>query len=129
MADIMVRIEVPVGPAGFADAGEADTLARRLTDELSDLDVFRIPVEGGPAPANAKGGNAGALSSLLFAVADPTVFSAALETVKAWLARLPKRTARLEIDGDVIDLAGLSAHDQNRLIDVFIERHTPNTGH
>jgi hypothetical protein len=46
--------------------------------------------------------------------------------VRDWLARSPGRvrTVRLEVGGDVLELSQASASEQQRLIDLFVSRHS-----
>jgi hypothetical protein len=48
-----------------------------------------------------------------------------VSAIRGWLGRGggTHRTVRLELDGDVLELSGATARDQDRLIDVFIARH------
>jgi hypothetical protein len=39
-----------------------------------------------------------------------------------------RRTVRLELDGDALELSQASAADQQRLIELFVSRHTTGEG-
>ena len=56
--------------------------------------------------------------------------AAVVSTLRNWLSRghSATQTVRLEVDGDVIDLSAASAADAQRLVDLFVSRHsqTPN---
>ena len=56
--------------------------------------------------------------------AAPATLRAVVGTVKAWLARSAARSVKLELDGDVIEVSGVSSADQQRLIELWIERHS-----
>jgi len=43
--------------------------------------------------------------------------------VQSWVGTRTARTVKLELDGDAIEITGASSHDQQRLIDLWIERH------
>ena len=47
--------------------------------------------------------------------------------VSAWLRRGDngQRTVRLELGGDVLELARASSDEQKRLVELFISQHTP----
>jgi hypothetical protein len=51
-------------------------------------------------------------------------------TVRDWLRRGDgvRRTVRLELDGDAIELSEVSAADQERLINLFITKHDRDRG-
>jgi len=47
-----------------------------------------------------------------------------LEAVRSWLAGSPQRGIKLELDGDVLELSGVSSKEQRRLTDEWLRRHT-----
>jgi hypothetical protein len=53
-----------------------------------------------------------------------------VSAVRDWLRRAdePSRTVRLELDGDVLELSQASMADQDRLVELFISRHTAGNG-
>jgi hypothetical protein len=126
MTGLTVRVEVGVGRGGDAfDMEEIDTLSRRLRQELLELDVGQVVIPSvGRAPDGAKGSGACIVGALQVMVSDPALLRALVETVMAWAGMSRNRAARLEIDGDVLDVSGISAHDQAKLIDLFIARHS-----
>jgi len=50
---------------------------------------------------------------------------AVVSEIRKWLARGDgtRRTVRLEIGGDVLELSEATKADQDRLVDLFIDRH------
>jgi hypothetical protein len=50
-----------------------------------------------------------------------------VDAVRHWLTRGGgvRRTVKLEIGGDVLELSEASTADQQRLIDMFVSRHSP----
>jgi len=111
-----------------ADASEeeVDRLTGRLREELLDLEVDDVRrAAAGDAPAGARGIDPEALGHLLVTLATaPATLRAVVGTVRAWLARSAARSVRLELDGDVIEVTGVSSADQQRLIDAWLERHS-----
>jgi hypothetical protein len=105
---------------------ELDRLTRRLRDELLQLDVEEVRRgPAGEAPEGSRTVDPAALGHLLVTLAAaPATLRAVAGAVKAWLARSAARSVRLELDGDVIELTGLSSADQQRLIELWIERHS-----
>jgi hypothetical protein len=105
---------------------EVDRLTGRLREELLELDVDDVRrATAGEAPEGARGIDPEALGHLLVTLATaPATLRAVVGTVRAWLARSAARSVRLEVDGDVIEVTGVSSADQQRLIDVWIERHS-----
>jgi len=39
-----------------------------------------------------------------------------------------RRTVKIEIDGDTLELSEVSAAEQDRLVDLFVRRHSGNRG-
>lgn len=125
MADPMARLAVEVSAGPSADAEELDELVGQLRRELLELDVESVDrARGGPAPKGARAVDVLALGTLLVSVVDPAaVLPAVVAAVEAWLRGRGQRSVKLELDGDVLEVAGLSSRDQRRLIDGWLARH------
>jgi hypothetical protein len=52
------------------------------------------------------------------------VLVAVIGAVQSWLGSRKGRSVKLELDGDSIEVTGMSASDQRELIDAFVVRHT-----
>ncbi|MBA2425721.1 MAG: hypothetical protein H0V60_01410 [Actinobacteria bacterium] len=44
--------------------------------------------------------------------------------IQKWVAGKGSRSVKLELDGDALEVTGLSSADQQRLITAWIERHS-----
>jgi hypothetical protein len=119
-----LAIEVDAG-AG-AGAGELDQLTMQLWRELSELDLDSVErVRQGAAPAGARAADVLALGTLLVAMAKPlAALPAVVGVIRTWLAGRGERSVKLEIDGDVLEVTGLTSDDQRRLISSWIDRHS-----
>jgi hypothetical protein len=110
-----------------ADAERVDLLTGHLRRELAQLDVERVsPLPAGQAPPGTRGLDAATVGGLLVALGQSaTALTAVVSAIKGWLARSPgpARTVRLELGGDVLELSQASASDQDRLIELFVQRH------
>jgi hypothetical protein len=115
-----------------ADPERVDTLSRYLRTELLELDVADVTaLPAGEAPAGTRSGVVAVIGGLLVNLGDATTGIAAVVTaVREWLKRgeTQRRTVRLELDGDVLELTQPSPADQERLIELFISRHQARTG-
>jgi len=49
--------------------------------------------------------------------------SSVLGSLRAWLGRDHGRSVRLVIDGDSLEVTGISSREQERLIETFVARH------
>ena len=74
------------------------------------------------APDGSRAAGAVEIGTLLVTVGQHALGVVA-STIAAWVARQGGRSAALELDGDRIDLKGLSAADQHQLIEAFLARH------
>jgi hypothetical protein len=119
----MLGIQVTVGPE--ADAEEVAEATEQLRRELLELDLESVAAAPGPEPPQgARAIDAAALGGLIVTVTNSHLFTSIVNAVRTWLAGQPQRTIRLELDGDVLELAGLSSDEQSRLADVWLARHT-----
>ena len=122
----MTQLGLRLDAGDDASDEEVDRLTGRLRDELLELDVDEVRrAAAGEAPEGARGIDPEALGHLLVTLATaPATLRAVVGTVRAWLARSAARSVKIELDGDVIEVTGVSNADQQRLIDVWIERHS-----
>lgn len=104
---------------------ELAELTMQLRRDLLELDVEDVelaPAE--PPPPGSRGIDAVALGSLIVSVAKPEVLGLLVATVRSWLVGHGKRSIKLEIGGDLIEVSGVSSQDQRRLIDDWLQRNT-----
>jgi hypothetical protein len=110
-----------------ADAERLAELAGFLRQELLALDVEDVTASrAGEAPAGARAFDVVAVGGLLVTLGRSVGgVRAVVSAVRKWLERGAgaPRTVRLEIAGDVLELSGATAADQQRLIDLFVARH------
>ena len=116
-------IQVAVGPD--ADAEEVAASTDQLRRELLDLDVEEVqrPAAGQPPPG-AKGIELAALGTLVVTMARTQLLGVVVAAVRSWLAGQQQRSIKLELDGDVLELTGLSTGEQRRLTEEWLSRHT-----
>ncbi len=110
-----------------ADPERVDLLTGHLRRELAQLDVERVgPLPAGEAPPGTRGLDVAAVGGLLVVLGQSaTALTAVVAAIRGWLARSPgpARTVRVELGGDVLELSQASASDQDRLIELFVQRH------
>lgn len=110
-----------------ADAERLDVLTGSLRQELLQLDVNDVTaVRAGEPPPGTKGLDAVTAGGLLVDLGTTAQgLSAVIAAVREWLARIGggRRSVRLEIDGDALELSNATAANQDRLIGLFIDRH------
>jgi hypothetical protein len=117
-----LELSVDAGPG--ADEDELERLARNLRTELLELDVETVePAAAGPAPDDARAVEALLLGALVVKVGRSSeALSSLVHTVRGWLGDSDRRV-RIELDGDVLEVSGVSSEERQRLVDAWIERH------
>lgn len=114
-----------------ADPERLDTLTGYLRRELLQLDVEDVStVKAGEPPDGARAVDVLAVGGLLVSLSNSAGLRAVVSALRRWLAGggQTRRTVRLELDGDLIELSEVSAAEQERLIDVFVSRHSRTEG-
>ena len=104
---------------------ELEELTAAVRRELLLLDVASVDrVSGGPAPDGAKGIELAAIGALIVNLGKATpVLGQVVEVIQAWAARAPNRTVKLTLDGDTLELNGVSERDQRQVIKDWMARH------
>ena len=117
-------IQVELGPD--ADDEEVAEATLQLRRELLDLDVDSVdlPTASQPPPGT-RGVELAALGALLVSVTQSQLLAPVLAAVRSWLGGSPQRSIKLELEGDTLELTGISSTEQRRLVDEWLQRHTP----
>ncbi|MCK7470291.1 MAG: hypothetical protein MZU95_05405 [Desulfomicrobium escambiense] len=106
------------------DSEDLERLTRQLREELSELDVQADFVTGGPAPANAMAGDIIEWGTLLVTLAaSGGVITTLINVLQVWLTSHHQRGLILEINGDKLQVTGITSTEQQRLIDAWVHRH------
>jgi hypothetical protein len=117
-----LSLKVELEPGEDAGADEHDELTRALREELLELDVEAVERPADAAPEGARGVDAVALGTLLVTLGQGAL-GIVTSAIGRWVARRGGRSVTLELDGDRIELSGVSEEDQRRLIETFVARH------
>jgi len=104
------------------DATDIEELLIRLRQELLDHAgvADARPVSLTPSPAGSKAAD-GALAALAVTVLSPGVLPTVLDMVRAWAVRRD-RTVRVEVDGDLLELTGVTSAQQQQVLDAWLSR-------
>jgi hypothetical protein len=102
-----------------------EMFSRQLREELLELDVESVDyVTNGELLEGAKSGTPIDWNTLLLTfAASGGVITTIINLLQSWLARHDKRTIVLEIDGDKLEVTGISSKEQKQLIDKWLSRH------
>jgi hypothetical protein len=116
-------VNVTIGPNG--DAEELAQATRQLRRELLELDVDSVetPPAGEPPPGS-RAVDIATVGALVVNMADSQLLAAVIGAVRSWLAGSSRRSIKLGLDGDVLELIGVSSKEQRRLTDEWLARHT-----
>jgi hypothetical protein len=111
-----------------ADAERLAVLTGYLRSELLRLDVEDVrALPAGEPPPGARVFGAATVGALLIALGQSAQgLQSVVSVIRDWLRRGEGtgRRVRLELGGDSLELSQVSAADQDRLIELFIRRHT-----
>jgi hypothetical protein len=113
--DVAIKLDV-----GRAEPDEVEELSRLLLDELREADVDAELVDAGDAPEGTKGFGLLAVGSLVVKIVSGKALKNALDVLRAWLARDANRSAKVVVGGNSIELSGLTADQQQQLIDEWV---------
>ena len=115
-----------------ADAERLAVLAGYLRAELLQLNVEDVSTpQAGEAPRGARVVGVAAIGALLVTLGQSAEgLRSVVSVIGEWLRRGQgtRRTVRLELDGDALELGQASAADQARLIELFVSRHAAVEG-
>ena len=110
-----------------ADDERIDQLTGYLREELLQLDVAEVTrAPGGEAPAGTRGLDPAAIGALLVSLGGAAAsLNEVVTVVRGWLSRGGgvKRSVKITIDGDALELSEVSLAEQNKLVDLFVQRH------
>ncbi len=126
MADSEVVIGVQLDPASEEDEQRLDELTARLRRELLELDVESVDRPAGEdAPPGSRGLDLAAAGLVVVRLAKSAAgLKAVIRHLQDWLTRNDERTVKLEVDGDTLEMTGITSAQQDLLITAWVERHT-----
>jgi hypothetical protein len=115
-----------------ADAERLAMLTSYLRAELLQLDVEDVKtLPAGEPPPGSRAFDATSVGALLIALGQSAEgLQSVVSAIRGWLRRGGGKglTVRLELGGDALELSQASAIDQDRLIELFVRRHTTEEG-
>jgi hypothetical protein len=108
-----------------ADAERVAALTGFLRRKLLQLDVENVTaLQAGEPPPGSRAFDVASVGALLIALGPTEGLRAVVSAIRDWLRRGKgtRRTVRLELEGDALELSQTSAADQERLIELFVGR-------
>jgi len=124
MEERPTTFDIRVAAGSDADPEEVAEATLQLRRELLELDVesVEIPPAGEPPPGS-RAVELAALGTLVVTVTQSQLLASVVAAVRSWLAGAQKRSIKLELGGDVLELSGVSSAEQRRLTDEWLRRH------
>jgi Effector Associated Constant Component 1 len=124
MTEQVAALALQVDAGADEDAEELAELTRQLRAELLQLDVEAVePATAGEPPPGTRAVEALALGGLIVSlVKSAGTLASVVNAVRSWLGG-GQRSVKLELDGDVLEVTGVSGSQQQALINAWIERH------
>jgi hypothetical protein len=114
---------IQVTTGANSDPEEVAEATLQLRRELLDLDVEAVELPGGgEAPPRTRGADLAALGALLVTIAQPELLGPMVTAIQSWLGSSRQRSVKLELDGDILELTGVSSSEQRRLTDEWLRR-------
>jgi len=115
-----------------ADAQRLAALTGNLRTELLQLEVENVTAQhAGEAPPGSRAVDVATVGAVLVALGQSIEgLRSVVSVIRGWLRRGEgtRRTVRLELDGDDLELSQANATDQERLIELFLKRHATAEG-
>jgi hypothetical protein len=125
MTERLAQLDVSIEAEPDADREELVALAVRLREWMLPVGVESVGfVTTGPAPSGTRSAGmfvAGVLTVLLARSSE--LLAKLIDVVQSWLSSSGARSVRLELDGDVLEVTGITRGDQRELIRTWIDRH------
>ena len=126
MADERIQLALEVEP----EAGTSDEEVRRLTADLRrqllQLSIDdAVPAEADELPRGAKGDPLTIGGLILTLAGSPELIKGVFGLVQSWLSTRSARSIAVTIGNDSITISGARSEEQQRLVELFLERHRP----
>jgi hypothetical protein len=120
---IHLLLSLEAGPG--TDDEELAELTRQLRTEFMEVDVESIDFASiDEAPVGSKSGPPVDWGTLLLTLAaSGGVLTTIINVIQSWLTRHDRHRLSIEINGDRLELTGISTDEQQQLIDAWLSRH------
>ena len=126
MAVAETKLIVKINPISDLDLAELEQLTRTLQQELLELDIESAEfATTGEELTGTKAGKRIKWGTIIVALlAADGVATKLVDLSQAWVTQNQQQSIVLEIDGDKLEIKGISSEEQQKLIDMWIERHS-----
>jgi hypothetical protein len=124
MEERLTAFDIRVAVGSDADPEEVAEATLQLRRELLELDVESVEIpRAGEPPPGTRAVDLAALGTLVVTVTQSQLLASVVAAVRSWLAGAQKRSIKLELGGDTLELSGVTSAEQRRLTDEWLRRH------
>jgi hypothetical protein len=117
------KLDVQVDLGSEADPEEVAEATSQLRRELLELDVEAVELaRAGEPPPGTRAVDFMALGTLVVTLANSQLLNGVVGAMRSWIGGHPQRSIKLELDGDVLELSGVSSEEQRRPADAWLRR-------
>jgi hypothetical protein len=119
MSQETIHLFIHVGANSNIDNEELDELTRQLSDELSELDMMLVELaQSEHLPVGAKGTFID-IGTILVKIAEFGGIAGLITVLGSWLSRDERRTIKLQIGENSLEVTGLSTAEADNLVQWF----------
>ena len=121
----MQQLRVQIDSATDDDTALLEQLTQGLRSEIEELEVDAVELsDAGSPPPMSKSGSGTNWGQLLVTLANPgAILANVIKAIDSWIKTQDGRSVTVEIDGDRLELTGVSTEDQKAVIQHWIQRH------
>jgi hypothetical protein len=126
MTDETAQVILNIDAGSEADTEELEELTQQLREELMELNVESVDlVRAGEEPVGAKVVEPVSWGTIVVTLlAAGGVVTTLINAIQSWLTRHEQRSIIIKINGDQLEIKGISSQEQQKLVDAWISRHT-----
>lgn len=108
------RLTLTLGGDPEATAEELEKMARRLRDDIMELDIEAVKPGEKEAPEGSKGGTAIDWTTLFVTLATSGTLTAIIAAVQTWLLRNQKSSVTVKVGDDELTVAGAGPYSEEQ---------------
>jgi len=129
MTNQAIQLTLSLNPDSNLDPEALQDLTLQLREEILELDVENAELgKLKEAPDGTKAVDPVSIGTLVVTLlAAGGIITTLINAIQSWLTRHDRRSITLEINGDKLQITGISSEEQQQLIKVWTQRHTEFT--
>ena len=126
MPEKTIQLQLNFGAGQYADEEKKEKATRQLREELMELNIESVDfVSAGKVPGKAKAVDLVIWGKLLMTLAaSGGVLTTLIGAVQSWLTRNNQRSIILDVNGNKLEIKGISSDEQTRLANEWVRLNT-----